>query len=85
MPNRVYMLSVDNLAARERLWQAFGADPEWQKAFKESEKDGKLVWKFHTVAKEGEPGEDGRGLDVKDEEHRAAKDRHEERDGWHLP
>ncbi len=31
MPNLVYMLAFDNLAAREKLWQAFGADPEWQK------------------------------------------------------
>jgi hypothetical protein len=31
MPNLVYMLSFDNLAAREKLWQAFGSDPEWQK------------------------------------------------------
>lgn len=31
MPNLVYMLSFDDLAARERLWQAFGSDPEWQK------------------------------------------------------
>jgi hypothetical protein len=31
MPNLVYMLSFDSLAAREKLWQAFGADPEWQK------------------------------------------------------
>jgi hypothetical protein len=31
MPNLVYLLSFDNLAAREKLWQAFGADPEWQK------------------------------------------------------
>jgi hypothetical protein len=31
MPNLVYMLSFDNLAAREKLWQAFGADAEWQK------------------------------------------------------
>ena len=31
MPNLVYMLSFDNLAAREKLWQAFGADPEWVK------------------------------------------------------
>lgn len=31
MPNLVYMLGFDNLAAREKLWQAFGADPEWQK------------------------------------------------------
>jgi hypothetical protein len=31
MPNLVYMLSYDDLAAREKLWKAFGADPEWQK------------------------------------------------------
>ena len=31
MPNLTYMLSFENLAAREKLWQAFGADPEWQK------------------------------------------------------
>jgi hypothetical protein len=31
MPNLVYMLSFDDLAARDRLWKAFGADPEWQK------------------------------------------------------
>jgi hypothetical protein len=31
MPNLVYMLSFDDLAAREKLWKAFGADPEWQK------------------------------------------------------
>lgn len=31
MPNLCYMLSFDDLAARERLWKAFGADPEWKK------------------------------------------------------
>jgi len=31
MQNRVYMLAFDNLAEREKLWQAFGSDPEWQK------------------------------------------------------
>ncbi len=31
MPNLVYMLSFDDLAARDRLWKAFGSDPEWQK------------------------------------------------------
>lgn len=31
MPDLVYMLSFDDLAARDRLWQAFGSDPEWQK------------------------------------------------------
>src|SRR5579872_1962451 len=31
MPNLVYMLSFDDLASGDRLWRAFGADPEWQK------------------------------------------------------
>lgn len=31
MPNLVYMLSFDDLAARDRLWKDFGSDPEWQK------------------------------------------------------
>jgi len=31
IPNLTYMLSFDDLAARERLWKAFGADPDWQK------------------------------------------------------
>lgn len=30
-PNVTYMLSYDDLAAREKLWRAFGSDPEWQK------------------------------------------------------
>ena len=31
MPNLTYMLAFDDLAAREKLWRAFAADPEWQK------------------------------------------------------
>jgi hypothetical protein len=31
LPNLSYLLAFDNLAARERLWGSFGADPEWQK------------------------------------------------------
>ncbi|HVP00076.1 MAG TPA: NIPSNAP family protein [Bryobacteraceae bacterium] len=31
MPNLVYMLSYDDLATRERMWKAFGSDPDWQK------------------------------------------------------
>ncbi|MBI3679682.1 MAG: NIPSNAP family protein [Acidobacteria bacterium] len=31
MPNLTYMLAYDSLAAREKAWAAFGADPEWQK------------------------------------------------------
>ena len=31
MPSNVYMVSFENLAAREKLWGAFDADPEWLK------------------------------------------------------
>lgn len=31
MPNLAYLLAFDDLAAREKAWRAFGADPEWQK------------------------------------------------------
>ncbi len=31
LPCLTYMLSFDDLAARDRLWRAFSADPEWQK------------------------------------------------------
>lgn len=31
LPNLTYMLSFENMAARDKLWSAFGGDPEWQK------------------------------------------------------
>jgi len=31
MPSLSYMLGYDDLAAREKMWAAFGRDPEWQK------------------------------------------------------
>ncbi|HLH05113.1 MAG TPA: NIPSNAP family protein [Bryobacteraceae bacterium] len=30
-PNLMYMLSYDDLAARDKLWGAFGSDPAWKK------------------------------------------------------
>ena len=39
----VYMLGYESLGDREKSWAAFQADPEWQKARAESEKDGPLV------------------------------------------
>lgn len=30
-PNLVYMLSYEDLAARDKAWKAFGADEEWKK------------------------------------------------------
>jgi NIPSNAP len=31
MPHLTYMLTYNDLASRERLWSAFGSDPDWQK------------------------------------------------------
>ena len=31
LPNLTYILAYDDLAARDKVWRAFGADPEWQK------------------------------------------------------
>ncbi len=31
IPNLTYMLSYDDLSARDKLWKDFGADSEWQK------------------------------------------------------
>ena len=31
LPSLTYMLSYEDLGARDRLWKAFGADPEWLK------------------------------------------------------
>jgi hypothetical protein len=39
----VYICAFENLAQREKAWQSFGADPEWQEARKASEANGPLV------------------------------------------
>jgi hypothetical protein len=39
----VYFISAPSKAARDKSFKEFGADPDWKKAFAESEKDGKLV------------------------------------------
>ena len=36
MPNLTYVIPFESLAAREKAWSAFGADPEWVKVRKES-------------------------------------------------
>jgi len=43
----VYMLAYPSREAREKSWKAFIADPEWQKAYKQSHVDagGKIVIK----------------------------------------
>jgi hypothetical protein len=39
----VYFLSYPNREAREKSWKAFMADPDWQKAWKDSEKNGPIL------------------------------------------
>jgi len=36
LPNLTYLIPFESLAAREKAWAAFGADPEWIKVRKES-------------------------------------------------
>ena len=46
----VYMLGYPSLGDREKGWAAFGADPDWQKARVESERDGPLVRvSYHSI------------------------------------
>ena len=44
----VYFLAYPSRDARESSWKAFMADPEWQKAYRASEVDGKLVAKVES-------------------------------------
>jgi hypothetical protein len=39
----IYVLAYRNREARDKSWKAFMADPDWQKAWKESEKNGPIV------------------------------------------
>lgn len=45
----VYVVAFPSREAREKSFKEFGADPEWQKVVKESEKNGKLVTKVESV------------------------------------
>lgn len=43
-PNLTYMIPFTDMAAREKAWAAFGADPDWQKVRKDSvDKSGEIV------------------------------------------
>lgn len=44
----VYLLASPSREAREASWKAFMADPDWQKAYKASEVEGKLVDKVES-------------------------------------
>lgn len=43
-----YVLAYPNREFRNAAFKAFGADPEWQAVYKESEKDGKLATKVES-------------------------------------
>jgi hypothetical protein len=45
----VYVLAFPNREARNKAWRDFAADPEWQKARAESEKNGRLAEKVESV------------------------------------
>jgi L-rhamnose mutarotase len=45
----IYVIAFPSLEARNKAFRSFGADPEWQKVYKESEKNGKLVNKIENV------------------------------------
>jgi hypothetical protein len=45
----VYFIAHASKEARDKSFKEFGADPEWQKAAKESEKNGKIVSKIESV------------------------------------
>ena len=46
----VYMLGYPSLGDRGKCWSAFQADPDWQKARAESERDGPLVRvSYHSI------------------------------------
>jgi uncharacterized protein (DUF1330 family) len=45
----VYILAFPSREARDKAFKDFGADPEWQKARSDSEKNGKLVEKVDSV------------------------------------
>lgn len=45
----VYVMEFPSREARDKAWKEFGADPDWQKARAESEKNGKLTDKVESV------------------------------------
>lgn len=49
-PNLNYMLSYDDLAARDKLWYEFGSDPEWKKLSSQPQlKDAEIVANISNV------------------------------------
>jgi len=44
-----YMLAFEDMAHREKAWNAFASDPAWIKARAESERDGPIVSRVHNM------------------------------------
>lgn len=45
----IYILKHDSRDAAQKSWDAFRADPEWQKAYEESQRDGRLASNVESV------------------------------------
>jgi len=45
----IYLIAHKNADAIKASWSAFGADPEWQKVYKNSIADGRLVAKIDSI------------------------------------
>jgi hypothetical protein len=50
IPNLTYVIPFESLAAREKAWDAFGADPEWQKVRKESIDRGGQIASVNSIS-----------------------------------
>ena len=44
----VYIIAHDSRETAEASWAAFIADPEWQRAYEESQRDGRIVEKLES-------------------------------------
>jgi hypothetical protein len=51
-----YILGYPDAKARDRMWQAFNNDPEWQKVYQESIENGRLVREVQEVFMIKAPG-----------------------------
>ncbi len=45
----IYVLAFQSVEAREKAWEAFRDDPEWQAAYKASRADGPIVENIESV------------------------------------
>jgi hypothetical protein len=50
MPNLTYLIPFDSLDAREKAWDAFGADPEWVKVRAESVARGGQIVNYQNIS-----------------------------------